>query len=608
MSTAAHETLLVCFLGDPSGGSAELPQVVIMGADGQIENVALSPEPRRLIRLLALPLDVPLSGLTRRGSANRLAESLAAAAPQRTIREVEERLHCSRSQADRVRRGLQRELEAQQLDEHLHRPRGWIGLRNGTSDIALLFAAVRDERWDLANRLLTIVAPRDPLGAQLLVNEDWSPAARAHIADALTQAKRNSSPITLAAPGGQRSMPKSAPHPVVYEGEEVLDGEIVEDQAETVIFIGPREMTRWPNRRRRLRRGALVAALLLAAASTVTAAMVLLGPAPSPSPLQLSVKRAGPWPPLSNSVIGNSAALANLTREIPFGAPMAVRTGDTLLAAVRLVVARDSPWQEQPFEIFTSVEPSSPVEAAWSASFNGPNMSQSNSSGSVGILGLTARDRIRPVPHSTALLDDRMQLIRRLPDFDPDNGYERPYLVPRLEVGRLYYIVWRLQVVRAPNSAAGQISPNIALLCSRPGHDDSYNTEVALGEVLECRVDLTNWGPEALQDVRLHTSWSQANSRQMQIESWATAPNAEPRVARFVSEYLSIEPLWPIPGLEYISDSSQLKTRQGSLLFKPSGDPINGGIAIGQLQPGLTETRALAFKLRLVAGAGSRKS
>ena len=300
---APRETLLVCFLGDPAAGSAELPRVVIKAADGPIEEVALSPEPRRLLRLLALPRNASLSGLTKRGSGNRLAESLAAAPPQRSIGEVEGRLIYSRSQADRVRRRLQRELESQRLDGHLHRPRGWVGLRNGISDVALLFGAVRDERWDLASNLLAIVAPEDPQRTQLLADEDWSPEARAHIADALAQAKGNFDPSAIPGLAELRLLPKPGPRPEVDEDEdeEVLNGEILEDRATAIGLAGPREMTRWPGYRRRLRWIALAAVFLLLAVSTAAVANALLEPNPSPSPLQLSVKRAGPWPEPSSS-------------------------------------------------------------------------------------------------------------------------------------------------------------------------------------------------------------------------------------------------------------------------------------------------------------------
>ena len=39
------EILLVCFLGDPSVGSAELPRVVLAAGHGKVEEVALSPGP-----------------------------------------------------------------------------------------------------------------------------------------------------------------------------------------------------------------------------------------------------------------------------------------------------------------------------------------------------------------------------------------------------------------------------------------------------------------------------------------------------------------------------------------------------------------------------------
>ena len=287
---------------------------------------------------------------------------------------------------------------------------------------------------------------------------------------------------------------------------------------------------------------------------------------------------------------------------------MAAKTGDTLLAAVRLDVTRSSPWRQQPFEIYTSVDPSSPVEAGWSASFNGPSMPEGNGSGSATIQGLTPRDRVQLVPGSTVLLDDQMQVIRHLPDISLDNVYKHPYRLPHLSAGRLYYLAWRLQVVRAPDSAAGQISRTVSLSCAHPGRDDWINTEAALGDVLECRVSLTNWGPGTLRALRLHLSWRPTNPDQLNLWTRATAPDADPRVAPLIPGLLNIDPPWPATNLEYVAGSNRLETSRGSFLSKPPGDPTYGGILIGELGPGRAQTRTLSFKLRLIPGDGDPKS
>jgi hypothetical protein len=594
-------TLLVCFLGDPSAGSAELPRVVLEAGRGEVWEVAISRGPRRLIRLLGLPRAAPLAGLSGPGSANRLAEALAAPPPQRPVAEVRSYLHRSRSQTDRVMRGLRDELEAQRLEGHLHRARGWIGLRDGTSDVALLFAAVRDERWEEASRVLAIVAPDDPGAAVLLDDEDWSVEARAHIADAVAQAKLNFDPAVQAAPSRPAHL-ESVNRRAGDDEEEVLEGEIVEEPSTAVILAGPREVTPWPGRRRRLRWTVAVVVLLLLLVGAAAGAHALMESTPEPSPLQLSIERAGPWPAGDDPLFGRSAEIANLTREIPFGAPMAARTGDTLLIGLRLNVVKGSRLRHQPFEVSTSVYLSSPVEASWSAGFDGPSMPQGNGSGSGTIVGLRPDDRIRMVPGSTVLLDDQMRPIRHLPDMPLDVELDHPYRVPRLRPGRLYYLVWRIQIVPAPDSAAGQVSRTASVHCNHLGRNDSINTEARLGDTLECSASLTNWGPDPLHDVRLRLSWHPQVPQQLNLVPTVTAPDAAPRKAELFPGLLDIEPPWPKTNLEYVPGSNRLETRKDALVSNPPGDPTKGGILVDELPPGSKNLRTVVFRMRLVPG------
>lgn len=597
------ETLLVCFLGDLSSGSAELPRVVVETTQGKVEEVALSPGPRRLIGLLGLPRITSLSGLSNNGSCNRLAESLAAPPPQRSVGEVKRYLERSRSQVDRIMRRLQIELESQRLEKHLHRVRGWIGLRNGTSDVGLLFAAVRDERWEEASRVLAIAAPANPQATFLLADEDWSIEARAHIADAIAQAKSNFDPAVRAAPSRLLPAPLDQAKTGAAEDDdqEVLEGEIVEELGAEVVLVGPREVTPWPGRRRRLQRTVAAALFVLLLAGAAIGAHALLDSDP-PSPLQLSVERAGSWPAHNDPLFGRSTAIANLTREIPFGAPMAARTGDTLMIGVRLNVIKDSRLLHQPFEVGSSVYPSSPVEVSWSAGFDGPSIPESSGSGSGRILGLRPDDRIRVVPGSTVLLDDHMRPIRHLPDMPLNAEYHDRYRLPHLRPGHLYYFVWRLQVLPAPDYAAGQFSTTTSIFCNHPGRGDSINTEARLGETLECKTDLTNWGPGTLHDIRLHLAWRPPIPNQLDLIASVTAPDAAPRQAKLSPGLLDIEPPWPKVDLEYVSGSNRLETRKGAFVSNPPGDPTEGGISIGKLGPGTDEMRSLVFRLRLVPG------
>jgi hypothetical protein len=284
---------------------------------------------------------------------------------------------------------------------------------------------------------------------------------------------------------------------------------------------------------------------------------------------------------------------------------MVARTGDTLLAALRLNVTMDSRFREQPFEITTSTAPSSAVEASWNVGFSGPSMPTGNGDGTSTIQGLTPRNRIRLVPDSTVLLDDHMKRIRGLPDMRVDGDYEHPYRLPHLRPDRIYYVVWRLEVVRAPDSAAGQISSTAYVSCIHPGREDEINVEAKLGEILRCRADLTNWGPETLRNVRLRFRVGPASSdRQRRLWAWATAPDADPRVARLEPGILDINPFWPASDLEYLPGSNRLETRQEAFVSKPPGNPSEDGILVAVLEPGLTETRIVTFKARLVSGDG----
>lgn len=593
------EILLVCFLGDPSVGSAELPRVVLAAGQGKVEEVALSPGPRRLVALLGLPRSASLSGLSSLGSGNRLAEALAAPPPQRSVGEVQRHLDRGRSQVDRVRRKLQIELESQRLGAHLHRARGWIGLRDGTSDVALLFAAVRDERWDEASRVLAIVAPEDPQATLLLADEDWGIEARAHISDALAQAKLNFDHAVQAEPS-RTALPGRVTDGAEDDAEEVLDGEIVGKPGTAVVLAGPREVTPWPQRRRRLRRTLAAVPLILLLVGAAAGAYALLASSSTPSPLQLSIKRAGLWPANDDPFFGTSAEIANLTREIPFGAPMAARTGDTLLLGLRLNVVKNSAWRHQPFEIGASVYPSSPVVASWSAGFDGPSMPDGSGSGSGTIVGLKPADRIRAVPGSTVLLDDQMRMIRHLPDM-PRNAEHR-YRLPHLRPGHLYYLVWRLQVVAAPDFAAGQISQTAGTHCHHLSRDDSSNTEARLGDTLECSASLTNWGPDPLHHIRVHFSWHPTNPDQLDLVLTVRASDAAPRRAKLSPGLLNIEPPWPKTNLEYVPESNRLETRKGTVVSNPPGDPTKGGVSIDELAPGSKGLRTLAFRMHLAPG------
>jgi hypothetical protein len=618
---SAHETLIVCFLGDPAGESGERPRVLALTAAGAFEDVALRPAARRLLGLLALPRDAPLSGLTAEAAANRFAGSLAAPPPHRTSGDLEGRLRTGRANFYRICDQLRDGLATQGLEHHFDRGRrGYRGLRDATSDVALLNGAIRDERWDQAGRLLSLLAPRDPRATSLLEGEDdaWSPEARAQIAATIELAIEHAEPFLAAEPEDPlRLRPPSTDEPdpdgepdaspAPDPDEEVVDGEIVDQEFALAVPVGRRAITRWPRRRRRIRRTLVLGAVVLAVGGMGIAVAGALSSTSgaAPSPLDLPTTAAGPWPEDSSSVLGNSVELANLTREIPFGAPIAVRTGDTLLAGVRVDVARDTPWRRQPFELSTAIQPSNAVSDGWSASFDGPSRPNGNGSGSETIEGLTVGDRIRFVHHSVVLLNEGMHVVRHLPDLRLTDLYERPYLLPHLEPGRLYYVEWRMQVVPARQSAVGQMSPNSTLNCHHQGAKDAINTHAALGEVLDCEITLYNWGSGVLHDVRVHLVWTPPNGDQLDLRTWTTAAEADPRSMPMIPGLLNIEPSWPLTELEFVPRSNRLETAAGTVVARPSGDPTDGGALIAALGPGHAGSRTLAFQIRLVPGEGN---
>jgi hypothetical protein len=601
---APHETLLVCFLGDPSVGSSDLPRVVVDTADGRIEEVALSRNARQLLRVLALPRNTSLAGLTARGSTTRLADVLASPPPQRRTGEVAEILYVGRSQMDRNRSQLRRELERQRLDSHLYsEARGWIGLRNAITDVALLFGAVRDERWEAAARLLTIVAPNDPRAAQLLPDKGWSAEAGAHIAAALTQAKHNL-PASVRGIGPEPSrLPERPPQDEEEEEEEeVLEGKIVDEMPGQVVLAGPRAIMPWPGRRRHLRR-ALVATLLLLllAIGTVALGRQLFDSGEQPSSLEISATRAGPWPEHATGLLETNAELANLTREIPFGAPLVAKPGDTLLAGVRIDVTKDSDFRKQPFEINTTVDPESFTEDNVSMDFIGPSLPH-DGGGVFTVGGMTPRNRLQIVPDSTVLLDEHNDVIRHLPNISLGHPDYRPghlYRLPHLKVGRLYYVEWRLESVEMPDSVKGQIAQSSPVRCTHP-HQKDPNTEAEVGDTLDCWLDLTNWGSGTLRDVQVHLSWSGAESpHQLTVSAWASSEGSQPRVIHLLSDYLTINPIATGTTLEYVPGSSKLATIGGQVL-SDLDDLEEGKLAIPELGAGLANARRLVLKLRVV--------
>jgi hypothetical protein len=579
---------------------------VVDTSGARVEEVALSRNARQLLRVLALPRNTSLAGLTARGSATRLADVLASPPPQRRTGEVAEMLYVGRSQMDRNRSQLRRELERQRLDDHLYsEARGWIGLRSAITDVAVLFGAVRDERWEIAVRLLTIVAPDDPQAAQLLPDKGWSAEAGAHIAAALTQAKRHLPPASV---GGADSEPSRLPErpPQSEEEEEVLEGEIVDELPGPVVLAGPRAVTPWPGRRRRLR-GALLMTLLLLllVLGGVALGQQLFGPGEQPSPLEISATRAGPWPEHTTSLLDTNVELANLTREIPFGAPLVAKPGDTLLAGVRLDVTKDSAFRKQPFEINISVNPESFTEDSLYVDFMGPSLPH-DGGGSFTVDGMTPRDRLQIVPDSTVLLDEHNHVIRHLPNIPLGHPNYRPghmYRLPRLKVGRMYYVEWRLESVEAPDFVEGQIAQSTPVRCSPP-HREWPNAEAEVGDTLDCSLDLTNWGSGTLRDMQVHLSLKKESPHYFAVAAWASSEGAQPRVTHFISEYVTVNPTAIGTTLEYVSGSSKLATTESrvisSRVLSDLDDFEEDKLAIPKLGAGLANARRLVFKLRVV--------
>lgn len=596
------ETLLICFLGDPSVGSRDQPRILAMGRDGTTEDVRLSMRARQLIRVLALPLDIPLAGLSQRGSSNRLAEMLAGPLAHRRTSEIAESLDYSRSQTWRIRNLLKLELEERRLGGHLYaEERGWIGLRNATTDTAMLFAAVRDEQWQITTRLLCTVAEHDPNAALLLSSDGWSTEARAHIQDALRQAKRHLPPSLKQDNTSDRPDLEG----FLQSDEEYAEGELVHEtpvdlrpthgasfpdtlSAELPLPVTARPVTSWPRWRRRLRQTIPLAVALLAIG------VIAIATAPrqaKPSPLEIPVSRAGAWPE------GNAFAIANLTRAIDFGTPTLAEPGDVLLVGVRLDVTTPSLERRQPFVLETSVNPQSTSQVGVGLSLNGPNVPVGSTGTSLPVQDVTSAQRLHLVPHSTELLDENEQMIMHLPDIRPNTHYS----LPTLTVGKLYYVEWRLQSITTPRSIDGQLSETASVYCAHPRQRFPFNTVAKPSETLHCGLALTNWGPRTLRAVRVRIWWNKPTAGdQIHLLARASAARAEPRIADFMPGYLNIAGRSRSATLEYVPGSQRLVNHAGAAAGRVTGIALSEEATISALPPGQAGSLSLTFMVRVV--------
>ena len=104
--------LMVCYLGPPTLGAAEVPRVARWTTAAEPHNVLLSPNSRRLMAYLAVP---PLrlgSTMTGRALSDALAGALAQPLPRRTTGELLRALELPRQTENRHRRELRAELDA----------------------------------------------------------------------------------------------------------------------------------------------------------------------------------------------------------------------------------------------------------------------------------------------------------------------------------------------------------------------------------------------------------------------------------------------------------------------------------------------------------------
>ena len=566
-------TLLVCFLGDRSGGARTVPRLAIWREQGPLEEVALPQPAVRMIARLALPAEPSFTGAGVCGRADRVAAALGNPLPQRSAKELRRALGYGKTHEWRVRDELASALAAQGLGGHVVRGRGRIGLRDATSDVAALVCAVRHEERERAVRLIEAVSEEAPDRVDWLLTEGWWPAVQDSAAAALAQAKTwQAEPRPLPAlPAGSATAPSDLTVPWSSGKSQALAFPWV---ARPVTSARPGPRRHW----------LVVGAASLAA---LVAGLVLLGggsPARAPLP--------GSWPTGPGR---DSALVANLTNNVPLGIGVAARSGDTLLLRMRLPIDRAKP-RPRPVAVSGNLASVSSEGIRFYTATTGfyPEVQQ----GEVLIAARAGDQRLRVVPSTTQLVDSSGRIVRTLADL----RFGKWDWVGQLPSDGPYFVDTQLRVVRVGASSPGQVSSDSNVHCD---HTESAaeTLKVRSGAVVTCTAHLVNLGPSVLPAVRVRIgcqSWSTRLGPSLALRVATQSPDAEPKTTSF-SQTVNVLGGQP-RGIAYVPRSAELfdasfEQERGDLNLRER--PGAGELTVGPLGPGATNALFVRFKARV---------
>lgn len=554
--------LVICFLGESTANRGELPRVGRWARSELPELVSLSPGSRRLLAQLAIP---PLRfgvGLSETGVADMLAGELAKPLPRRSANQVRRELELPRTTEYRHRLQLQRELEAQGLEDHLQTGRGWLQLHRAYTDVAMLTQLVRDGDWERAKRLLAAVGQGDLHHVQWILPDPWPERCRPAVLETLSLAKERL--------GASR---RGAPRP----------GPAAGTPTEALVPVGRalpwrnRPVDPAPARRRRLRR----ALAPLAASAAAVAAVASLPWSGEPDDV-LALTWPRPDTPYQEP---RHAGIANLSKELGLDDSVPATRGDELLVRARIRAAR-ARRRGRAVEGYIAAgdgqQTRANLELVGAGSGLGAEVEARTGSPDL---------RLRWVPGTTVLRAADGTLLERLPDVR--NGRRIP--LPELQPGQRYYVDTRLAVGRVTADDPGQVAQT-ELICFDPREDPGRASgHVQPGRTMGCKVELLNLGPRTLDTVYLRFL-SGRDERERMATTWVVTDSALASPRRtYLADAKRVLGGRRWPAVRFVAGSLRAVTAEGE--EHGLGGGFFKGAEIGELAPGPDNALTLEFRV-----------